>query len=419
MFLALAAVYVPTATYDTLQSPDPIAAAVPAWQLAVHGNLNLDAFAGMVPWFVPGADHVVSDRMPGVILFGVPFYWALPAGAQPTMVPGALAGVVAAAGAVTLLHVLFRRLVAPSAALGAALLAGMGTATWTVSANGLWPHGVDQLCLAAAVCAVGRRAWLASGPLFGFAVLTRPLTAVVAAVTGLYHTWVARTVRPALAIGAASLAGLAGVVAYNVALFGEVAVAAGYFRRDEALLPPASLLEYGGGILGTLVSPDRGILVLTPLLLALLPGLARAWRVAPGWVRSAALAGLVYLLAHLALNRFSGGNNFFSYRLPIEMLTLASPLLVLAWREWTSVTAARRRLFVGLAGVSVLFHALGALFWQPVFAERSAWTNFKVAEAVADGGPAAVGLIAAAAGVTAVLVAATGREPSRAGCRPG
>jgi alpha-1,2-mannosyltransferase len=413
------AVYAPTATYDTVQSPDPVAAAVPAWQYAAHGNFNLDAFADMVPWFVPGQDHVVSDRMPGVIIFAIPFYWALPTGSEPTMVPGAVAAAVAAAGAMTLLHVLLRRLVTPSAAVGGALLAGVATSTWTVSANGPWPHGVDQLCLTAALWAVSARAWWASGPFFGFAVLTRPPTAVVAAVVGLAETWRARSLGPALAIATASLAGLAAVVAYNVALFGEVAVAAGYFRRDEPLLPPSSLLAYGENVAGTLVSPDRGILVLSPLLLALLLGLGRAWRAAPGWARSAALAGVVYMLVHLALNRFSGGDNFYSYRLPLEMLTLAAPLLAVAWREWTSVTARRRRWFVGLAGVSVLVHALGAIFWTPTFHEASPWTNFKVAEAVDSGGLAVLPVVGVVAGATVLAMVLAGRQTAGTATPPG
>lgn len=405
MFLPLFVVYMTTATYDAMQSPDPVAAAVPAWQLAVHGNLDVDAHEGMVRWFVEGERHLVSDRMPGIVFFAVPFYWALPTPTDaPSVVPAAVAAVTATAAAMTVLHAALRRLVATSTALVAAVLAGLATSTWSVSADALWPHGIDQLWLSAALLALAAGVWSASGAFFGLAVLTRPQTAVSAAVAGLYAAWTRRSPRPAVLVAAGSLAGVAALVAYHASLFGEPSLLGGYAERPDALLPPSNPLEYAEGVAGTLVSPDRGILVLSPLLLALLPGLPRAWRAAPAWVRAGALSGVAYMLVHLALNRFSGGNNFFSYRLPIEMLTLSAPLLVLAWREWTARTTARRRAFAGLAGLSVLVHALGAVYWVPTFDERSPWTNFKVVEALQTAGVSGLVLALVAVGVTTLAV---------------
>lgn len=415
VFFPLLIVYLVTATYDGMQSPDPLAAAFPAWQYAVHGNLNLDAFEGMLPWLVEGQHHVVSDRFPGVIFFGVLFYWIFTLGTEePVIAPAALAGVTATATAVGLLHVVFRRLVPTSTALVAALLAGFGTATWTVSADSLWPHGINQLWLAGALLVLGMGVWSASGAFFALAIFTRPHTAFIAAVTGLYGSRVTRSFKPVVWIGIMSVAAVGAVVAYNVRMFGEFHLAAGYFRRPEAILPPSCILEYGENILGTLLSPDRGILVLSPFLILLLPGLARSWRVAPHWIRAAALSGVVYMLVHLGLTRFSGGNNFFSYRLPIEMLTLASPLLVLAWKEWTSRTVFRRRAFVGLSGLSVLIHALGAVYWVPTFDERSPWTNFKVFEAMEEGGVSVVLLALGIVSVTVFLMVRTGGKTAAA-----
>jgi hypothetical protein len=140
LFVLLVPLYVATATMDGMQSSDPLSAAIPAWQYAVHGSFNLDAFADLPLWWVDGPDHLVSNRAPGVIFFAIPFYWLLPTNpVSPNVAPAMIAAVIATAGAVTILHVLFRRFVRPSTALAAALLAALGTSTWSVSADALWP----------------------------------------------------------------------------------------------------------------------------------------------------------------------------------------------------------------------------------------------------------------------------------------
>ena len=55
------------------------------------------------------------------------------------------------------------------------------------------------------------------------------------------------------------------------------------------------------------VSPDRGILVYTPILLVLLPALLRSWRQLPTWTTSLLLAGLAYTIVQAALISFTGG----------------------------------------------------------------------------------------------------------------
>ena len=49
--------------------------------------------------------------------------------------------------------------------------------------------------------------------------------------------------------------------------------------------------------LGMWVSPDRGILVLTPVLLVLLPALVRSWRSLPDWSTALLVGGLAYTRA--------------------------------------------------------------------------------------------------------------------------
>jgi hypothetical protein len=78
-------------------------------------------------------------------------------------------------------------------------------------------------------------------------------------------------------------------------------------------------------------------------------------------VRSSAVAGVVYAIVQLRANGWDGGLDYFGSRLLLETLVLASPLLVLAFREFVlpSVRAFRWLVGVVLLG-SVVLHGLGA-----------------------------------------------------------
>lgn len=417
--LPLLVVYLATASYAMPQSPDPVAAAMPARQLAEHGTLSLDGDTDDNPWLVETGGRVVSNRQPGVILWGVPFY-ALAPGDSSGPLPLGPAGVAAAASAALAMGVLalaLRRVAPGSTAAAAAGVAGLATATWTVSADGLWPHGPAQLWLALALVAVGAERHVHAGLAYAAALLTRPNTAVMAAVSGLYLSWTRRSVRPALLVGAASGLGLAALVAYNTVVFGEPSISGGYPDDFTDRLTAMTVRTYAENVVGTLVSPGRGVLVLSPFLLVLVPGLRSAWRAAPDWVRASALAGLVYMALHLRMNRFWGGTNFFSYRYPIEALTLAAPLLVLAWRQWAARTPRRRRWMATAVAASVAVHALGAVYFTAPLSPRSPWTQPSIVPVVGAAGPWVVG--AAAVAVLAVwAVAGRVRGGSRAGCAP-
>lgn len=391
----LLVLYLATASYGLPQSPDPVATALPAWRLAEHGTMALDEYAGENPWLVDTGERVVSNRQPGVIAWGVPFYLLIPttSGDEPPMAPAGAAGAVAAALAMGVLALVLRRLIAPPAAVAGALVAGLATATWTVSADGLWPHGPTQLWLALGMLASAAGHHARAGLAWAAALLTRPNAAVVAAVTGLYASWRQRSVRPALLVGAVSGLGLLALIAYNTVVFDAPSISGGYPSDFTDRLTGMSVRTYGENVLGTLVSPGRGILVLSPFLLLLLPGLRAGWRAAPAWTRGSALAGLLYLALHLRMNRFWGGTNFFSYRYPLETLTLAAPLLVLAWREWTARTARRRRWLATAVAASIGMHALGAVYFTAPLQPRSPWTEPAIVPVAADAGPLAVGAV--------------------------
>ena len=82
--------------------------------------------------------------------------------------------------------------------------------------------------------------------------------------------------------------------------------------------------------LGFWISPDRGMLVWTPLILLMLPAVIRSWRNLPDWSTALVWAGLAYTVLQGTLNRFSGGDAFYGYRLTLELLACITPAFALS-----------------------------------------------------------------------------------------
>jgi alpha-1,2-mannosyltransferase len=365
VFLPLAVLYLGTVSLDEdKMSPDPVAAALPAWRIANFGDLNLDAWGFNNPWVVRANGRRVSNREPGIIFAGVPFYLAIGRNTDhPSLFPAAVAAAVYAAAAMAFLALVFRKLLSARGAVLAAFLAALGTSTWSVSADQLWPHGPDQLLLVLSMLALSREKHVRTGIAYGLAILIRTHLAASAAVVGIWDSIRTRPLKPALCVGIPSAIGLATLFWYTSHVYGHADVNAGY-GGEFGGYPTEQLAHatnnYFVNWLGFFFSPERGIFVVTPFLLLLVPGLVRAWRVAPPWVRSSAVGGLAYIAIQHRINYFSGGSRFWGYRLAIETVTLCAPLLCLAWREWTALKTWRRKLFAGLATWSVGVQLIGA-----------------------------------------------------------
>jgi Dolichyl-phosphate-mannose-protein mannosyltransferase len=316
----------------------------------------------------------VTNRLPGTIFWATPFYAVLGNGSHPAIYPSALAAEVASAIAIGLAFTLCCRVVSRHIAVAAALLLAFATGTWTVSSDQLWTHGPAQVAVLLTVLLASRRRWFLAGIPAGFAVLVRPHLGVVGFIIAVMAAARTKSSRPLL-LGIGGAAGGVVLLAYEHALWGRWVIFGGY---DQPVAGSAhKVAAFFIGIPGDLVSPERGLLVMTPALLLLLPGLRPAWRTAPDWVRSAAIAGIGYLVLQLWGIRFGGGDGFYSYRTTLESLTLAVPLLALGWREWTAATRARRTAFAALAAASVVLHAFGAVVnWTPAGTNRSPWKSY-------------------------------------------
>ncbi|NNC93905.1 MAG: hypothetical protein HKN80_15585 [Acidimicrobiia bacterium] len=338
VFLPVLGLYLLTMQKSDVESNfDAVASAIPGWRMARFGDLDLSQFE-QLPFISDVNGRIVSNRPPGISFLSTPAYWLFGkdsfAGVVPSLLPATATAAIASAGAIGVLHLILRRLATPTTAVMGALVFAVGTSTWSISANELWPHGPGQLFLALGVLGMASEVYFRSGLSFAAALLIRPVTAIIAAVAGLYQGWKKRQWAGVVGIGVGSAIGLAALLIFNHEVLGTWSpTPRGYGESFINRAGNQSLLAYVGDVVGLLFHPKYSIFVFSPFLLFTLPGLRTAWRRAPVWVNANAVAGLVYMLVHLRLNRFWGGLAF-NYRYALEPLMVIAPLLFLSWRAW-------------------------------------------------------------------------------------
>ena len=383
LLLTVWLVYLATATYDAFQLNDNRAVNLSAWSLGTRGTFELpEEWEGGNRWIKEGRDGALyTDRFPGAVLWTAPFH----AVAEPLFgfgtpghdvllnyAPGGVAAATVTALAVGITFLVFRRLASRRLAMAATVFLAFGNGVWSVSADSMWTHGLTHLTLMIGVLAVASERYARSGLAFAAAVLTRPHTAIVPAVVGIWESAARRRWRPMVVIGATSMLGVVLMVAYSYWLFQTWVPIAGYSTGRPGGLVRTSWVVTGERIAYTLAHPKRGVAIYTPALLVLLPFVRHGWRASPSWVRSAAVGGLLYLGIQLRVNDWTGGADFFGSRLTIETLVLLAPLLLMTWRASVSKSARLKGACVGLLVVGVLLHGYGAL--NPITAEsRAAW----------------------------------------------
>jgi hypothetical protein len=390
----LFAIYLATATYDYVQITDTRAVAISAWSLAERGTLALPTEWEDVPWrsVTPDGD-IVTNRFPGPIFWTAPFYALAPTADAPSRafdVPYGPAAVAAAAATALAMAVMFLTLdgfVSRRLAVLATLVLALGTATWSVSADAAWTHGPAQLTLALGMLSLRYRRWGWAGLALGAAMLCRPQLGVVAAVVGVWLGVSEHRIQIPMKIAATASVGFAAIVAYSRVVFGRWTPIAGY--SDSTVTGVTGIVgdPVGGGLsriptfaenfLWMMLEPRRGLLLYSPFMLVLLPGIRSAWRAAESWARAAAVAGLVALVVQIAANpAWWGGSDFFAYRLPLEMLTLATPLVALAAETWALPQRWARLVLTASAVASVVIFALGSTVWDPRVAQAPAFREY-------------------------------------------
>ncbi len=376
--LVLASLVVYNANLREVSSADTIATRLVPVALIQEQRLTLDRYFRDDPavpyWVQRVGDHYVSSYpiVPGVL--AVPVYllpilvlgdgsWALINGLAK------LSASLMAALSVLFVYLAARRLALESVAVPIALVYAFGTATWSVSSQGLWGHAPAQLFMAVAIYCLlrgadDRRHLLYGGLATGVMVASRPTTAVVAA--ALLACGLARDGGPGIRIVVGVLAITAPVALHNLWQFGSLQGGYAKLHATHATYHGVADAWTGSvaqGLAGLLVSPSRGLLVYSPVLLFALGGAVLAFgdrrRPLLRWLAGAAAATV------LMLGGFSvwWGGHSFGPRLLADVLPLLALLLVPVWPRLQGARSLRAA-FVVLLALSVAVQVVGA-FYHP------------------------------------------------------
>ena len=357
LFLVVFALFSVTAERHGVGT-DAYAASAQGWRMATTGapwfdGMDVKELQGvhnpieLGRWIVPASNgHVVAHRMAGPVLAALPFYVVLDQGGATSasafsLGPASIAAATWTAGDVVLLFLALRRRVSAGLAAAGALAYAFATPTWAVSANGVWTHTVIQFGLAGAAWALSGRRWGTAGVFIAVGMLGRPHLALVAAVLGLGLAWSHRRWAPAVRIALPTVASLGLLSVWNHWMFGNWSLTGGGYGGKVAGaaqgftdagyddVSNSQLLN----LIGFFVSPGRGLLVWTPVVLLFLPAIVRARKQLPAWSVWLAVGGLLYTVAQLRVNHFGGGIAFYGYRHGLELVTCLVPALVFSVRR--------------------------------------------------------------------------------------
>ena len=358
-------------------------------QLIADGQLVVDRPDYLVQP-TPTEGRYGSSFFPGPAICGLPLFAAArllvgPVGQWPLMfaVVSKLAAALFAAGSAVLIYAAARNFLSVSDAKRLTLVYALGTSVFSICSQHWMSHAPDVFFLAAGIWAFlqssrDKRYWAAVGMLLAMAVWCRPTSAVVVIVFGLYGLW-----RDRAAIGWYVLAGLplaVGLLVYHDAVFGSV-LHFGELHQSESIrqitggsdpwqTPPWV------GMAGLLISPSRGLLVFSPVLLFCVWGAVLAFR-RPKYaaLRPLVLATVAVWAVHSVYFDWWGGWAY-GYRPIVDTVPLLILLLVPVLprlREADRPRRAFRALFfysVGVQLVGVLIYDLSSWNARPAFEVR-------------------------------------------------
>ncbi len=396
LLLSLVAFFVYNANLREVSSYDTMSTRYLPLSVLQEGDLDLDEFEF---FFKPGvptnpvkkAGGAIPDRTPYWVQFSestqryvstfpvvaallaTPIY-ALPValglGDDPGRAQligtllGKLSGAAFAAGSLALLFLMLLRLTTFRYALLSTLVYGFATSTWSVASQSLWQISSSEPSLILALYGFvrarqpGERAqlWYAIAGLgLALAVGSRPPDALPAVLMTAFVLHSARRQLGWFLLAPAVVA--VGLLAYNIHFFGHPI--GGYIATNvEGTLRAPSLAALGG----LLISPSRGLFVLSPVLCFALIGLWHNLKQdADGFWRSTALSA-ASVVAFYSCWRYWHGHHAWGYRHLIDVL----PFLILhlpRGLEWTFERSWARPVFYSAAVFSVAFQITGAFFF--------------------------------------------------------
>lgn len=385
---------------------DTVPTTLLAASLVIDGDLALDEFSSMIEgeeltalgvhWTSAiqkrdghyRSSYPVGGALLAAPLYALPVWFGAASSYQDFRMLGKLSASLMVALSAAVLMLILARFLPPNAALGWALVYGLGTGAFAVASQALWQQGPSLLCLSLAVWATlraeeapsqGRMAL--AGLCLGMAVICRHLNGLPAVLIGGYLLYRQR----AHALGLLAAAGLCGAffVSYNVGVFGQLVGGIMAVVDSDAIqklhgVTRENLMTFPvlQGMAGVLLAPNKGALAYSPVLLLMPLGLIVSVRdrVHPLFY----LFGPWCLGALLVLGSLITwwGGTAYGSRYFCEILI---PWVVLTALGWRVLKARRwiRALVVALALYGIGVQVVGALRWDCNWAFDPRWAEIE------------------------------------------
>lgn len=311
------------------------------------------------PWIaklgIHSSDRVTAAFLSGDLLTGLP------------RVEVVISSIFVASTA-ALLFWIARRFLPVSPAVFLALLFAFATSAWSTASRGLWQHSPSMLMLTIALALlVGARerpalaAWSAIPVACAYVI--RPLNSLAVVLVTLYVACYYRRYLIRYLVLAAPVAVV--FLSYSYSVY-HTWLPSYFTQRPWA---PAGGLAQGlfADALGTLISPSRGLLVFTPMVVFSFWGMYRAIR--EGWLRPLTGWMAALLIAHwLLISLFRPiwwGGHCYGPRYFTDVTPLLTFFLIPVFERWSGKAAWFRQpsavAFLVLTGLSFLIHARGAM----------------------------------------------------------
>ena len=272
--------------------------------------------------------------------------------------------IAAASGA--LLFLALRKIASRNVSLVVALIYALASNTWTISSQALWRHGLTELSFAFLLWVLfrlpdSRYAPFWAGLALAVAAANKPLEAILIVPFLFYfgrRHWknLFLFLTPLVAIGSL-------VFAYNLYFFARLL--GGY--------PTPTFVTQGGthfaflvhlvvGLPGSLVSPNRGLLVYTPWAAFAFWGAARLWKEKSlGWSRS-----LIVAMAAICVVQAGGGDWWggwcFGPRYSTDLLPFLAWFLVPVWGS-IRARPVLRVAFAATVAIALWVQVVGAFYY--------------------------------------------------------
>jgi hypothetical protein len=253
-------------------------------------------------------------------------------------------GVVAAAAC--LMYLIARRSLGQWGAMGIAGIFAFGTSMWSTASRALWQHGPSVLFLTAALLLLliaKDRKWIIFlvGALLGYGYWIRPTNSLSVVFIGAYFLVAKR--RLLLAYVGGVMAIILPFLVLNWTTYGNIFPPYSY-QLFERFGTPREITQ---GLVGTLISPNRGLFVFTPLFLFSLYG------------------------AYLAVR---GGARLHSIEPFLAAIVFSHWLVTSLFEDWGGAWSIGPRYFVDI--IPYLVYFLIPVFQAPAFSRTGLRTVF-------------------------------------------